>query len=87
MAAVELAQIVFFRKPEIDGLEKAYPDDLWARVRKHIGDKQGVLVKLALTGEMAERARSAGKDPRDVAMMTFVFDSEENPKIVHIDDN
>ncbi|MCM2373588.1 hypothetical protein [Aporhodopirellula aestuarii] len=87
LASVELAQIIFFRKADMDELEDSYPDDLWPRVRKHIGDQQGVLVKLALKGDLAERARAAGKDPRDVAMMTFVVSSEERPKIVHVDDN
>ena len=87
LASVELAQIRFFRKADIDKLEASYPDDLWPRVRKHIGEQQGVLVKLALTGDIAERARAAGKDPRDVAMMTFIVSLKDEPKIVHIDDN
>ena len=87
MNDIELAQIVFFRVSDIDRLEKEYPDDLWGRVRKHIGKQQGVLVKLALTGKLADRARAAGKDPRDIAMMTFVVNADDDPKIVHVDDN
>ena len=71
VAAVELAQIVFFREAEIDKLGASYPDDLWPRVRKHIGEQQGVLIKVALTGSVAERAHSAEKRPRVVAMMTW----------------
>lgn len=78
---------MFFRKASIDRLEASYPDDLWPCVRKHIGEQRGVLVKLALTGVLAERARAAGKDPRDLAMMTFVVSVDEEPKIVPIDDN
>lgn len=84
---IELSQVIFFRAADIDRLAKLYPDDLWERVEKHIGDDQGVLVKLALTGEMAKRARDAGKDPNDIAMMTFVLNSQPEPKIVHVDDN
>ncbi|MGH7930801.1 MAG: hypothetical protein ACREQV_23765 [Candidatus Binatia bacterium] len=83
----ELSKIVFFREPDIDRLQASYPDDLWPRVREHIGDQQGVLVRFALTGEAAEHARAIGKDPRKVAMMTFVLSSGENPRIVHVDDN
>ncbi len=87
LVSIELAQIVFFRKADIDKLEASYPGDLWPRVRKHIGEQQGVLVKLALTGDLADRARAAGKDPGDVAMMTLVVSSNEEPRIVHVDDN
>ena len=87
MKVIDLSQVIFFRAPDIDRLAKLYPDDLWARVKKHIGENQGVLVKLALTGEMADRARAAGKDPNDIAMMTFVINSQPEPKVVHIDDN
>ena len=87
LASIELSQIVFFRKADVDELEISYPDDLWPRVRKHIGELQGVLVKLALTADLAERVRAAGKEPRDVEMITFVVSSEKEPKIVHIDDN
>ncbi|WP_146602407.1 hypothetical protein [Novipirellula aureliae] len=87
MKVIDLSQVIFFRALDIDRLAKLYPDDLWARVEKHIGEKQGVLVKLSLTGEMANRARAAGKDPNDIAMMTFVLNSQPEPKIVHIDDN
>ena len=85
--AIELAQVVFFHAPDIDRLAKLYPDDLWMRVQKHIGENQGVLVKLSLTGEMADRVRAAGKDPNNIAMMTFVIGSQSKPKIIHIDDN
>lgn len=87
MKVIELSQVIFFRAADIDRLANFYPDDLWERVKKHIGDDQGVLVKVALTGEMAKRAREAGKDPNDIAMMTFVLNSQPEPKIVHIDDN
>lgn len=87
MKGVKLSQVIFFRAEDIDRLARLYPDDLWERVESHIGDDQGVLVKLALTGEMANRAREAGKDPNDIAMMTFVLNSRPEPKIVHIDDN
>lgn len=84
---VELDQVIFFRASDIDRLSASYPDDLWRRVQKHIRDQQGVLVKLELKGEAAERARAVGKDPRDVAMMTFVVDDAPDPKVIHIDDN
>lgn len=87
MKVIGLSQVIFFRAADIGRLATLYPDDLWERVEKHIGDDQGVLVKLALTGEMANRARKAGKDPNDIAMMTFVLNSQPEPKIVHIDDN
>lgn len=84
---IDLSQVIFFRASDIDRLAKLYPDDLWARVEKHICKNQGVLVKLALTGEIADRARAAGKDPNDVAMMTLIINSQPEPQIVHIDDN
>ena len=87
MKVIDLSQVIFFRARDIDRLAKLYPDDLWTRVDKHIGENQGVLVKLALTGELADSARAAGKDPNDIAMMTFVINSQPKPKIVHIDDN
>ncbi len=87
MKVIDLSKVIFFRAGDIDRLSKLYPDDLWARVKTHIGEDQGVLVKLALTGAMADRARAAGKDPNDIAMMTFVISAKPEPKIVHIDDN
>lgn len=87
LKAIDLSQIIFFRAGDIARLSKLYPDDLWPRVESHIGERQGVLVKIALSGAMAERARAAGKDPNDIGMMTFVVSSQPEPKIVHIDDN
>lgn len=87
MKGIELSQIIFFRAADIERLSKLYPDDLWQRVAKRIGGDQGVLIKLALTGAVADRARAAGKDSNDIAMMTFVINSEPEPKIVHMDDN
>jgi hypothetical protein len=87
LKAVELSQVIFFRATDIDRLSRLYPDDLWPRVAKHIGGNQGMLIKLELTGAMADRAKSAGKDPNSIAMMTFIVDSKPEPKIVHIDDN
>lgn len=41
-------------------------------------------MKLAFTGELAERAREARKDPRDLAMMTFLVSTGEKPRIGRI---
>lgn len=83
----EVSEIIFFKKADIEDLAKQYPDDLWQRVEGHILEDQGVLVRLTLIGEAAKRVAAAGKNPKNIAMMTFVLEDSDASKIVHIDDN
>ena len=80
-----LSQVWFFDANELDRLESLYPHKLWSRVRGHIGQQQGVLIKLALTGKDRDRAISLGEDPNEVGMMTWVLSDDCPSKIVHVD--